>query len=78
MKLTLRFIFIWKFKVLIISNGKEINLISTKIKFLTKKMIKGLKERKLLSDVKNDRSIHSSIFNISDEDGKLHSFLSKK
>lgn len=56
---------------------KEINLISTKIKFLTKKMIKGLKERKLLSNVKNDRSIHSSIFNISDEDGKLHSFLSK-
>jgi selenocysteine lyase/cysteine desulfurase len=64
-----------KFSLSIIE--KEINLISTKIKFLTKKMIEGLKKRKLLSDVKNKRLVHSSIFNIDDEDGKLQSFLSK-
>ena len=38
-------------------------------------MIDGLKDRKLLDSKIFSRQTHSSIFNIDDKDGKLHSFL---
>ncbi len=57
---------------------KEIDLISNKIKSLSKKMTLGLKKRNLLGIVHKKRSEHSSIFNIVDNDGKLHKYLSER
>ena len=41
-------------------------------------MLGGLKDRKLLDSKIFSRQTHSSIFNIDDKDGKLHSFLIEK
>ena len=62
-----------KFSISLIN--KQIDYISSETKRLSKIMLGGLKDRKLLDSKIFSRQTHSSIFNIDDKDGKLHSFL---
>ena len=62
-----------KFSISLIN--KQIDYISSETKRLSKIMLGGLKDRKLLDSKIFSRQAHSSIFNIDDKDGKLHSFL---